>query len=117
GGTLAAVIVNTNQAVLAVRPDMPESRRTLGKISRVLLPLDGSPAAAAAVQATLDFAHEFGARLQLLHVPLSAKAPPEQPGTLVGPKYIDAPHHEWPAWTDEFVRRFGPGERAESELV
>jgi nucleotide-binding universal stress UspA family protein len=117
GNTLAAVIGNTDRAVLAIRPDMPEPRRTLRRISCVLLPLDGSPAAATAVHAALDFAHEFGARLKLLHVPVSAKAAPEQPGTLVGPKYIDAPHHEWPRWRDEFVRRFGPGERAGSEFV
>lgn len=111
GGTLAAVIGNTDRTVLVLTANMPESRRGLEQISGVLLPLDGSPAAAAAVPAALEFTEVFGARLKLLHVPVSAKAPPEQRGTLAGPVYVDAPHHEWPDWKEEFVRRFGPGTR------
>ena len=27
---------------------------------------------------------------------------------MVGPRYLDAPEHEWPAWEQEFRQRFGP---------
>ena len=107
GGTLAAVIGKTDRAVIAIRPNLPESRRALSRISVVVLPLDGSPAAAAAVGPARELAREFGGELQLLHVPVSVQAAPGQAGTLVGPKYLDAPYHEWSTWEDEFVRRFG----------
>lgn len=96
---------------------MAEGQRVLSRISRVVLPLDGSPASTPAVDASLEIADQFGARLQLLHIPASDSPPPAQRGAFVGPWYLDAPHHEWPAWSDEFLRRFGPGERAAGERV
>ncbi len=107
GRTTEMVIRKTDRGVLAIRPDMPEPRRTLARISRVLLPLDGSPAATAAVRPAIDLARSFAARLVLLHVPTSSKNPPAQAGTLAGPRYPDAHHHEWRSWADEFKRRFG----------
>jgi nucleotide-binding universal stress UspA family protein len=117
GRTLAGVIGSTDRPVLAIRPEIQESRLTLSKISQVILPLDGSPGSAAAVNAALNLTHNFGGRLALIHVPLCHKAPPGEPGSLAGPRYLDAPHHERIAWDQEFMRRFGPAERANSELI
>jgi nucleotide-binding universal stress UspA family protein len=112
GSTTAAVIQATTCTVLVVRPDMPEPTRSLRQLVRVLLPLDGSPSAAAAVLPAAELARRLGARLDLLHVATLGKPLPKERGSLVGPRYLDAPEHEWPAWAQEFRERFGPGPEA-----
>lgn len=112
GSTTAAVIQATTCAILVVRPDMPEPTRSLRQLVRVLLPLDGSPSAAAAVLPAAELAQRLGARLDLLHVATLGKPLPKERGSLVGPRYLDAPEHEWPAWAQEFRERFGPGPEA-----
>ncbi|MBI2939448.1 MAG: universal stress protein [Chloroflexi bacterium] len=108
GSTTAAVIQQAECGVLAIRPDMPESRRSLASLARVLVPLDGSPGAAAAVALAADLVKRTGARLDLLHVATLHKPPPAERGTMVGPRYLDQPGHEWSAWAQEFLRRFEP---------
>jgi nucleotide-binding universal stress UspA family protein len=112
GSTTAAVIQATTYAILVVRPDMPEPTRSLRQLMRVLLPLDGSPSAAAAVLPAAELARRLGGRLDLLHVATLGKPLPKERGSLVGPRYLDAPEHEWPAWAQEFLERFGPGPEA-----
>lgn len=106
GSTTAAVIEAAPCPVLAVRPDMPEPRRSLRRLSRVLLPLDGSPGAAAAATLAGDIARRAGARLDVLHVATAGLPLPAEPGSMLGPRYLDANHYEWPAWAEEFLRRF-----------
>lgn len=108
GSTTAAVIQASDCPVLAVRPDMAAPRRSLDVISRILLPLDGSPGAAGAVGPAVELARRIGARLDLLHVATAGAALPAARGTMLGPRYLDAPQYEWPAWSNEFLRRFGP---------
>ena len=108
GSVTASVIQDSPCPVLVVRPDIPEAKRTLARLDRVLLPLDGSPGSAAAVAPAAELARRASARLDLLHVATVGQAPPEERGTMVGPRYLDAPQHEWPAWAQEFLQRFGP---------
>ena len=111
GSTAAAIIQQATCPVLVVRPDMSDDRRTLGRLDHVLVPLDGSPAAAAAVPVSTAIGRHRVADLDLLHVATAGAGHPSDAGTLLGPRYLDAPHHEWPAWTHEFLRRFGPTRR------
>jgi len=108
GSTTAAVIQECASTVLAVRPDMPEPRRSLRQLARILLPLDGSPSAAAAVAPVADLARRTEAQLHLLHVATMGRPLPQEPGAMIGPRYLDEPEHEWPAWAQEFRQRFGP---------
>ena len=45
------------------------------------------------------------AELVVLHVATPATERPAEPGTLVSPRYVDQPQHEWPAWAQEFLDR------------
>ena len=108
GSTTAAVIQQAGCPVLVVRPDMPDARRTLSHLDHVLVPLDGSPGAAAAVPVSTAIGRREVADLDLLHVATAGAGHPSDPGALLGPRYLDAPHHEWPAWGREFLQRFGP---------
>jgi nucleotide-binding universal stress UspA family protein len=45
------------------------------------------------------------AELVVLHVATPGIEPPTEPGTLVSPRYVDQPQHEWPAWAQEFLDR------------
>jgi nucleotide-binding universal stress UspA family protein len=74
------------------------------RLRRVVLPHDGSPEVARAIRPAVRLAERAGATLLVLHVS-GAGAPPKEPGTLTAPRYIDQPHHEWPAWAAEFLDR------------
>ena len=41
----------------------------------------------------------------VLHVATACAERPTEPGTLVSPRYVDQPQHEWPAWAEEFLDR------------
>jgi nucleotide-binding universal stress UspA family protein len=52
-----------------------------------------------------DFASMAAAELLVLHVATPGAERPTEPGTLVSPRYVDQPQHEWPAWWQEFLDR------------
>ena len=52
-----------------------------------------------------DFASMAAAELVVLHIATSGIERPTESGTLVSPRYVDQPHHEWPAWGREFLDR------------
>jgi nucleotide-binding universal stress UspA family protein len=82
----------------------PEERLAEWRLRRVVLPHDGSPEVGRAIRPAVRLAERAHAILLVLHVS-GAKPPPEQPGTLATPRYIDQPQHEWPAWAAEFLER------------
>ncbi|WP_437576565.1 universal stress protein [Sorangium sp. So ce887] len=93
--------------------------RPPSRLERILLPLDGTPSTAASITPAGELARRLGAELDIVMVgcasprkeadddapPVSAPAPSE-PGAMVAPLYVDQPHHEWPAFTEEFLGRF-----------
>ncbi|MDQ3810475.1 MAG: universal stress protein [Chloroflexota bacterium] len=72
---------------------------------RILVPLDGTPAAAAALGSALKLARRSRAELDVLHVAVPTAVRPNAPGTVAVPAYIDQPAHEWPQWAREFLDR------------
>jgi len=74
-------------------------------LHRLLLPHDGTPTCAAAIGLATDLASMAAAKLVVLHVATTGSARPLEPGTLVAPRYVDQPHHEWSSWTQEFLDR------------
>jgi nucleotide-binding universal stress UspA family protein len=79
------------------------------RIRRILLPLDGTPSTAAAIAPIGELARSLRAQLDIVlvgeahpvHVP-----PLVEPGAMMPPRYMDQPHHEWQAFSEEFLQRF-----------
>jgi len=73
-------------------------------LQHVLVPHDGTPTTSAAIQPAAQLASRADAALLVAHVTDVGAAPPE-PGSFTTPRYLDQPQHEWPAWSNEFVKR------------
>jgi nucleotide-binding universal stress UspA family protein len=94
-------IEESNTPVLVVRPGA-----TI-KLQRILVPLDGTPSTASALEPVTELARAAGASLDIVLVgEAQHPASPVEHGTMFAPQYIDQPHHEWPAFSEEFVERF-----------
>lgn len=76
------------------------------RMQRVLLPLDGTPETAAAIQPAVDLAYAAGAEIDVIHVVSAGQERSGEPGSFGAPRYVDHPEHDWPAWSHEFITRF-----------
>lgn len=94
--TLAA----TTAGAVVVRPGV-----SLDRLARILVPLDGTPSTAAALAPAAELAEGAGAALDILLVEDAAAAHSGEHGAMA-PQYLDQPHHEWPAFSAEFLQRF-----------
>lgn len=96
------VIAETRKPVLIVRPEASAPPR---EFKRLLLPVDGTPRTAAALRPATELAKFLGASIDLLHVAAAEPRASEERGTIRAPRYVDQPHHEWPAWAAEAIER------------
>jgi nucleotide-binding universal stress UspA family protein len=104
GRVAQAVIAHTTTPVLLVRPEAAESAaapRTA--LRRLLLPLDGTPTTSTALRPAIDLAVRLGASIDLLYVASADEVSAREPGSIGVPRYVDQPHHEWPAWSDRVI--------------
>ena len=74
-------------------------------LHKLLLPHDGTPTSAATIGPASSLASMAAAKIVVLHVVTTGTERPTEPGTLVSPRYVDQPQHEWPAWRREFLDR------------
>lgn len=102
GRVARQVLLTASCPVLLVPP--AHGLRPLA-LRRVLLPYDGTPTTAAAIGPALELADKAGAEVTVLHVATVRMRQPAEPGTLAAPRYLDQPHHEWPAWGQELRQR------------
>jgi nucleotide-binding universal stress UspA family protein len=102
GSVAAAVLRAAHCPVVLVPPNRGRKRWAL---HRLLVPHDGTPTSAAAIGSATDLASKAAAELIVLHVATPGGERPAEHGTLVSPRYLDQPHHEWPAWAQEFLDR------------
>ncbi len=72
---------------------------------RILFPYDGTPDTAAAACPALEFARAVAEEMIVLHATAPGIAPPDEPGSITAPLYVDQAQHEWPAWGREFLDR------------
>jgi nucleotide-binding universal stress UspA family protein len=100
------IIQSSPDPVMVIRPDMKTLPDASWKPGRMLVPLNGSPAAAAAMDTILDLAEMIGASIDIVHIAEMGKQPPKEEGALTSPRYLDYPYYEWEAWADEFLTRF-----------
>jgi nucleotide-binding universal stress UspA family protein len=99
------VIVGATRPILLIRPEAtPVAIRLGAALRRLVLPLDGTPTTAALLAPATALASRLGASVDLLYVASSA-APPDEPGSIGAPQYIDQPQHEWPQWAHEVISR------------
>lgn len=80
--------------------------RPPGRISRALIPLDGTPESAAAVAETIRLLAQAGVDLIVLHVFNATTVP----------RFWDHPEHAEPAWQKEFLARYCDQPGAHVEL-
>ena len=102
GRVAEQVIARTTKPIILVRPEAPPVRQEL---KRLLLPVDGTPKTAQALQPATNLAARLGAGLDLLYVAAHDGDRPTERGSMTTPRYVDQKHHEWPDWADEVVER------------
>ncbi len=86
--------------LLLVRPGM----RAIGRLRRLLVPLEGSPSASEAMRYADEAFCARGREIVMLHV-MTGRCPSE-PGSLPAPRMVDQEQYEWSAWHEEFTMRF-----------
>jgi nucleotide-binding universal stress UspA family protein len=102
GHTAAQVIASAACPIVLVRPERGSAP---WKLERILVPYDGTPATAAALRPAIDLASRVSATLVVLHIAVPGTSGQGEEGTFAAPRYMDQPHHEWPAWVREFLAR------------
>ncbi|MGA2988896.1 MAG: universal stress protein [Candidatus Korobacteraceae bacterium] len=102
GPVAEAVLSGTPERVVLV---LPEHASKNWRLRRILLAHDGTRSADVAIAPAADLAHRSGAEVLAMHVGARSCPEPKELGSLPAPRYIDQPHHEWPAWTSEFLDR------------
>ncbi|HEX8034276.1 MAG TPA: universal stress protein [Ktedonobacterales bacterium] len=105
GHVAEAVVAGTIRPVVLVRPEAACARLPVSPIRRLLLPLDGSPTTATAVQQAIVLASLLGADVDVLYVAGQTSAKELEAGQMGLPAYIDQPQHEWAQWNTEIVER------------
>jgi nucleotide-binding universal stress UspA family protein len=89
--------------VLFVHPGMVRSKTW--KLTRILIPQDGTAGAAKALCPAARLAARSGAEVLIQHVSSERAPAPQEPGTMEFPAYVDQPQHEWPSWVAGFLDR------------
>ena len=100
GHVTEALLDRARTPLLLVRPGM----RPLAGLRRILVPLEGSPSASAAMRHADDALCARGREIVMLHV-VTGSTPGER-GSLPAPRIVDQEHYEWSAWQEEFCMRF-----------
>lgn len=103
-GSVAAAVLRIAPCPVVLVPPA-RGRRKRWTLHRMLVPHDGTPTSAATMGPATDFAALAAAELVVLHVATAGTERPREPGTLVSPRYVDQPQHEWSAWAKEFLDR------------
>ncbi len=106
GRTALSLMQHTSIPIMVIRSGMKRHPDKGWKPMKMLVPLDGSPIAACVMNQVFSLAEIMGTDIDILHIAMLGKKPPMDIGTLTGPRYLDYPQYDWPAWVDEFLNRF-----------
>jgi nucleotide-binding universal stress UspA family protein len=107
GSVAIRVALGTSRPILALRPEVGAEPSTVAPpMHRLLLPLEGSHSTASALRPATSLARRLGASVDVLYVAPSGSVPSEaQRGSVVAPRYVDQPQHEWSTWARELKQR------------
>ncbi|MBN2205314.1 MAG: universal stress protein [Thermoleophilia bacterium] len=100
GSVAQALLCELGDPLLLVRPGM----RPIGRLQRLLVPLEGSPSTSEAMRYADDAFCAPGREIVMLHVMTGTC--PSEPGSLPAPRMVDQEQYEWPSWQEEFTLRF-----------
>jgi len=100
GHVTQELLEHPSAPLLLVRPGM----RPLTTLRRLVVPLEGSPSASAAMLHADGALCARGREIVMLHV--VTKSTPRERGSFPAPRIVDQEHYEWSAWQDEFCMRF-----------
>jgi nucleotide-binding universal stress UspA family protein len=100
GSVAQCLLRDLADPLLLVRPGM----RPIGRLRRLLVPLEGSPSASEAMRYADEAFCARGREIVMLHVMTSDC--PSEPGSLPAPRMVDQEHYEWSSWQEEFTMRF-----------
>ncbi|MBE0429673.1 MAG: universal stress protein [Thermoleophilia bacterium] len=92
--------------VMVIRPDMKKLPDAGWRPRKILVPLNGSPEAAAAMDQALQLADALGCSIDVVHIAMLGEQPPQEAGSMTSPRYLDYAYYEWSAWAGEFMARF-----------
>ncbi len=100
GSIAQCLLRELGDPLLLVRPGM----RPIGRLKRLLVPLEGSPSASEAMRYADEAFCAPGREIVMLHV-ITGTCPSE-PGSLPAPRIVDQEQYEWSSWREEFTMRF-----------
>jgi nucleotide-binding universal stress UspA family protein len=100
GHVTRALLERPSAPLLLVRHGM----RPLTTLRRLIVPLEGSPSASAAMVHADNALCARGREIVMLHVVTGST--PRERGSFPAPRIVDQEHYEWSAWQDEFCMRF-----------
>lgn len=106
GGTALLLMQRATIPILVIRAAMRRPPGPEWRPQRMLVPLEGAPLADCVIKEVFDVARELGLDMDILHIATAGKRPPLETGTFGSPRYLDHPHYDWPAWSEEFLYRF-----------
>ena len=118
GSVAMRVALGTSRPLLGLRPEVGmEPSAVAPPLNRLLLPLDGSRSTASALRPVTSLARRLGASVDVVYIVPAGAPPPGGPrGSIVAPRYVDQPQHEWGTWATEIKERllvecagFAPG--------
>lgn len=118
GSVALRVALGTSRPLLGLRPEVGmEPSAIAPPLNRLLLPLDGSRSTALALRPVTSLARRLGASVDVVYIVPSDAPPSGEPrGSMVAPRYVDQPQHEWGTWAKEVKERllvecagFAPG--------
>ncbi len=116
GSTALAIMQHATIPVLVIRSGMERHPEPGWRPGKMLVPLDGSPEATKAMDQVFHLAVLLHADVDVLHIAVLGKEAPKGSGAYSSPRYLDYPHYDWPAWSDEFIRRCYLPHREEVKL-
>lgn len=106
GSTATGILQHAEVPVMVIRPGIKNLPDTGWRPARMLVPLDGSPEAAANMDMVFGLAKNIGVDVDILHIAEVGEEPAAQAGTLTSPLCLDYPQFDWPEWAEEFLERF-----------
>jgi len=101
GSVTEAVLVGTPERIVLVA----EREEQPWEIHRVLLAHDGTPSSDIATAPAAEVAQRAGATVMAIHVAARGEEDSQEPGSMLAPRYMDQPQHEWPNWANQFMLR------------
>jgi nucleotide-binding universal stress UspA family protein len=101
GETVARALAESATGAVILRPGS-----SLRGLKRILVPFDGTPSTAKALAPVAELAERAGASLDVVMIEDVGARLSAEHGAMAPPRYVDQPQHEWPAFSDELVRRF-----------